>query len=262
MNDPGANLRGTVSLSSIVGDPESGVATTTYQRSPAGQNTWTAAAASWDTTAVADGLYDLRVVVTNGAGTTTSSSIVANRRVDNTAPTATMDNPGTPIAGTVTLTSTAGDGGSGLSTATFQYSTWEAGLGRRSTPTRAVPFSINWDTTAVTDGRYSLRVIVTDVAGNSTTSSTVTNRKISEPPAARQHHVTRELHRTRPLRARSRSRRRQCPPAVPADNVEFFRCDDASANCSTGNFDFDRLDFTPLHGRRGCKPRSRREPGR
>ena len=110
-------------LTSTTGDPESGVATVTYQRSPAGLNTWTANASSWNTTGVADGLYDLRVAVTSNAGTTTNSALVANRRVDNTAPSASMDDPGSPLSDIVPLTSTASDvSGSGLDTATFQYS--------------------------------------------------------------------------------------------------------------------------------------------
>lgn len=41
---------------------------------------------AYNTTFVADGLYDLRAIVTDRAGRTTTSAVVANRRVDNTAP--------------------------------------------------------------------------------------------------------------------------------------------------------------------------------
>ena len=68
MNDPGAYLKGTVNLTSTTGDAGSGVATVTYQRSPAGAGTWTDVSATWNTTSVADGLYDLRVRVTDNAG--------------------------------------------------------------------------------------------------------------------------------------------------------------------------------------------------
>src|SRR5439155_11429408 len=52
--DPGANLRATATLSSTTADTGgSGVATVTYQRSPAGANTWTnIPTAAWDTTTV------------------------------------------------------------------------------------------------------------------------------------------------------------------------------------------------------------------
>ncbi len=234
MNDPGANLRGTVTLTSASSDPESGVASVTYQRSPAGAGTWTTIPAGWDTTSVVDGLYDLRVVVTNGAGTSTNSAIVANRRVDNTAPAATMDNPGTPLSGTVTLTATASDGGSGLNTATFQYSLNGTGPWTTIAIDPSAPFSVNWDTTTVADSRYHLRVIVTDVAGNTTTSAPVLNRQVQNNPPF--------VDITSPgnyINAGSPS-----PFTITANavgdpsvaNVEFFRCDNTSVNCSSGSF--------------------------
>jgi hypothetical protein len=242
MTDPGANLRGTVALASVTSDPESGIATVTYQRSPAGAGTWTATPASWDTTGVADGLYDLRVVVTNGAGTSTTSAIVANRRVDNTAPAATMDNPGSPLSGTVTLTATASDGGSGLDTATFQYSLQGTGPWTTLGSDPSAPFSVNWDTTSVSDGRYHLRVIVTDVAGNTTTSASVVNRQVQNNPPY--------VDITSPgsyINAASPSPFTITANAVAAPgiaNVEFFRCDNTSVNCSTGSFVSLGIDLT------------------
>ena len=67
-----------------------------FQRSPAGAGTWTTIGAAdttspysvnWDTTAVADGLYDLRVITTDNVGNTFTSALVTNVRVDNTLPT-------------------------------------------------------------------------------------------------------------------------------------------------------------------------------
>ena len=70
MDDPGTPLRGTVSLTRLrLGDAGgSGVASLTFQRSPAGAGTWTTwtrtrarpTRVSFDTTGVTDGLYDLR----------------------------------------------------------------------------------------------------------------------------------------------------------------------------------------------------------
>ncbi len=244
IDDPGTNLRGTVVLTSTTGDPESGVATVTYQHSPAGLNTWTANASSWNTTGVADGLYDLRVAVTSNAGTTTNSALVANRRVDNTAPSASMDDPGSPLSGIVPLTSTASDvSGSGLDTATFQYSYQGTGPWTTIGTDSSAPFGLDWDTNAGLDGRYNLRVIVTDVAGNSTTSSTVTNRKVQNLPPF--------IDITSPgnyINAASPS-----PFTITVttealqfgvDHVEFFRCTDASVNCSTGTFASIGVDFT------------------
>ena len=159
LDDPGANLRGTVSLSGSGSDPGgSGVASLTFQRSPAGAGTWTTVdtdtgspySVSFDTTGVSDGLYDLRVIVTDVAGNQTTSAAVANRRVDNTAPTASVDDPGANLRGTVTLTSTASDSGSGVGTRTYQHS--PAGAGTWTTTPAA------FDTTGVSDGLYDLRV--------------------------------------------------------------------------------------------------------
>ena len=71
----GADIGGTVVLASDSADAGgSGVATVVFQRSPAGAGTWTSQAASWDTTAQADGDYDLRVVTTDGAGNSFTSA--------------------------------------------------------------------------------------------------------------------------------------------------------------------------------------------
>src|SRR5207302_7634176 len=73
-----------------------GRASAQFQRSPAGAGTWTNIGAadttspysvSWDTTAVGDGLYDLRVVTSDNVGNTFTSALVTNVRVDNTKPT-------------------------------------------------------------------------------------------------------------------------------------------------------------------------------
>jgi hypothetical protein len=86
LTDPGASLHGTVDLTANAADAASGVDSLTYQASPAGAEQWTDVAASWDTTMVADGLYDLRVVVSDRAGNTTASAPIQERRVDNAAP--------------------------------------------------------------------------------------------------------------------------------------------------------------------------------
>jgi hypothetical protein len=93
INDPGAYLSGTVSLTANASDGGSGVDTVSFERSPAGAGAWTAVAASWNTTGVADGLYDLRVIVTDNAGNSTTSAPVTDRRVDNTRPSLTASTP-------------------------------------------------------------------------------------------------------------------------------------------------------------------------
>src|SRR5262249_55642852 len=141
-------------------------ASVAFQRSPAGAGTWTTVStdtaspfsASLDTTALADGLYDLRLVATDGAGNSTVSAVVHSRRVDNTKPSLTLANPCSPGRATVTLSATASDGGSGLAGVDYQYS--PAGQAAWVTTPSA------WNTAALADGHYDVRAVATDNAGN------------------------------------------------------------------------------------------------
>jgi CSLREA domain-containing protein len=85
----GGNVRFDVSAS----DGESGIEHLEAQTSPSGANTWTTRARgtdvlSWNTTNVADGTYDVRVVALDVAGNSTPSASIS-LTVDNTAPTIT-----------------------------------------------------------------------------------------------------------------------------------------------------------------------------
>ncbi|HZB41224.1 MAG TPA: Ig-like domain-containing protein, partial [Ilumatobacter sp.] len=164
-----ADVRGTIALTSSSADGGSGVATVQFQRSPAGSGTWTNQAASFDTTSVTDGQYDLRVVTTDNAGNTFTSSAVTVR-VDNTLPTGSVTGPagGADIRGTIALTRDSADAGSGVATVQFQRSPNGAGTWTN----QAAAF----DTTSVADGQYDLRVVTTDGAGNAFTSSPITLR--------------------------------------------------------------------------------------
>jgi large repetitive protein len=184
----GANVRGSaVAVSSDSADSGSGVASAQFQRSPAGAGTWTNIggadttspySVSWDTTAVADGLYDLRVVTTDNAGNTFTSALVTNVRVDNTSPTGSITAPsdGADVRGNVAVGSDSADSGSGVASANFQRSPTGAGTWMTIATDSSSPYSVNWDTTAVADGLYDLRVITTDNVGNSFTSALVTVR--------------------------------------------------------------------------------------
>ncbi len=163
----------------------SGVASAQFQISPAGAGTWsnlgaadtlTPFATTWDTTAFADGLYDLRVIATDNVGNALTSATVANVRVDNTAPTG-VDH-GTcrqrvrerhERRGVGEL---RGHGGSGVASAQFQISphgldTW-SNLGAADTTT---PYGVTWNSTTSANGQYDLRVLTTDRAGNTFTSA-------------------------------------------------------------------------------------------
>jgi Bacterial Ig domain len=187
MTDPGAYLAGTtVALSATGTDGGSGVANVKIQRSPAGAGTWTDVCTdtsspygcTFDSTAVSDGLYDFRAITTDNAGNTTTSSTVANRRVDNTAPTAGLTDPGSPLRQTVTLNATGTDGGSGVLNVAIQRAPTGTSTWTTICTDTTSPYSCSWNTTGVSDGGYDLRAVTTDNAGNSTNSSTVSNRVV------------------------------------------------------------------------------------
>src|SRR5207237_6058735 len=85
-----------------------GVDTTTYEYSADG-TTWATTPASWNTPAITDGIYQLHVVVTDKAGNSKTSTVVANVKVDNSVPTTSQDDPGQYLRQTVTLTGSAAD---------------------------------------------------------------------------------------------------------------------------------------------------------
>jgi hypothetical protein len=109
LTDPGTPLRGTVALSATAAS-DRGIASVRFQTSPAGAGTWTDACTdtvapftcSFDTTTVADGLRDVRAVALDSAGYSRTAS-VGSRRIDNTAPTTSLTDPGTPLTGSVSL---------------------------------------------------------------------------------------------------------------------------------------------------------------
>jgi hypothetical protein len=191
-------VRGTIALASTTADPTtnsyaSGVdpATLTYQYSADGI-TWATIAtpAAWDTTAVTDGIYQMQVLVTDFAGNTTTSALVANVKIDNTPPVTAQDDPGQYLRGTIALTGTAADPldpqnqpGSGVDHVDFQVSPTGAEhvddrrhrRRPRRTRCRSTP-------TTLTDGHYDFRTVATDVAGNQSTATPVTNRLVDNTP--------------------------------------------------------------------------------
>lgn len=90
VEDPGPFLTGTVAVHAIASST-AGITSVRIQRAPSGSSAWsdicTDAVApyscAWDTTTATDGPYDLRGILTDGAGTQTTSATVAARQVDN-----------------------------------------------------------------------------------------------------------------------------------------------------------------------------------
>jgi hypothetical protein len=107
------------------------------------------------------------------AGTPTVSNVA---KVDTTAPTGTLTAPAAgTTGGNVSLTSTtaADTGGSGLASVTFQEAPNGSTTYSDIATDTSSPYSAIWDTTTVANGAYNLRAVITDLAGNSTTTATV-----------------------------------------------------------------------------------------
>jgi hypothetical protein len=185
LSDPGNPLKGAITLTATASD-SSGIASVRVQYKLAGGGTWndgcSAGAAPYSctltTNALPDDVYDLRVLAADPAGNATASASLTGRRIDNTAPSVTMGDPGAFIRGTVTLTATAADAGAGVATLRIQRAptgsaTWTDVCGGA-----AVPASCPLNTTTLAEGGYDLRAIATDGAGHVTTSALVSNRVI------------------------------------------------------------------------------------
>jgi hypothetical protein len=186
ITDPGSPLRGTITLSGTATDSGSGVASVQMQYAPAGTTTWTTACADttspyscgFNTAAIPDGLYDLRVLATDVVGNGAASPVVAARRIDNTGPAVSVNDPGANLRGTVTISAFASDPGTGVASVTIQRAPTGSGAWTTVCTDVTSGYSCSLNTTTLTDGGYDFRAIATDVAGNSTTSAILANRLV------------------------------------------------------------------------------------
>ncbi len=182
---PGAVVRGSVPLTATLSNASADADySVRMERAPAGTSTWTTActksaapySCAWATSGAANGRYDLRAVATSSTRTPISP-VVEDVLVDNVAPSVTMQDPGTPLRGTVTLAATAADTHSGVARVVIRYALADSGTYRDVCIDTTAPYSCQVDTTTLANGTYSFRAVATDVAGSSTTS-TVGNRVI------------------------------------------------------------------------------------
>jgi hypothetical protein len=189
--NPGTYVRGIVSLGGTATDAGSGIASMTLNGRGVGAGAWVTVCTSttspltctYDTATIPDGAYEVQLVVTDNAGNTTTTPTVTPINVDNTAPTVTMTDPGTPLSGTDPLSSTTADA-SGIASVQYQYKTSAGTVWTNACLASTTPFTCNFNTASVADGLYDFRAIATDLAGNQTTSASVTNRRIDNtaPP--------------------------------------------------------------------------------
>ena len=88
-----------------------------------------------------------------------------------------MTDPGSPLSGTVNLTATAADSGSNITSVRIERAAAGSTTWTEICTDTVAPFGCAWNTVSLADGLYDLRAVATDVAGNTTTSATVANRR-------------------------------------------------------------------------------------
>jgi hypothetical protein len=172
LGDPGTNLSGTVSLTASASD-STGVQSVRFERSPAGAATWTTIdtdtvapyAVDVVTKALDDGFYDLRAVAVDAAGNIAASTLLT-RRVDNTAPTASVAAAQIFARSPIGLSVSASDDGSGIASVTFERSPRGTGAWVTIGTTSAPPYAGIFDPAGLAEGAYDIRAVITDAAGN------------------------------------------------------------------------------------------------
>lgn len=189
LTDPGTPLSGTRTFTASAADDHSGVARVQIQYARTGSTAWTTLctvedapySCRFDTTTLAGGAYSFRAIATDEAGTSTTSTAITNRVIDNTIASVSIEDPGPFLTGTVPLNaaanSTAGVGSVRIQTAPTGTTAWTT----RCTDTTA-PYTCDWDTRTTVDGLYDLRAVLTDGTGKETISATVTGRRVDNNP--------------------------------------------------------------------------------
>jgi len=136
--------------------------------------------ASWDVDP--DGNRALRAVASNGAET---GSDVINVTIDRTDPTRALTAPadGAFVAATLTLSATAADEGSGVESVVFERRPGGGAGWTTIASDASPPYAVEWDSSGLSDGDHDLRVVATDVAGNSAPSAPRSVKIDNSPPA-------------------------------------------------------------------------------
>lgn len=185
LTNPGDAIRGSVTLAATASDAETGVANVVIMYAPSASTTWTTIctdttapySCALNTATLPEDYFDLRAVATDNSGYS-AESLIEGVLVDNTAPTGSLNAIASPMAGVVTLGATATDAGSGVASVTIQRAPTGGTTFTTICTDIDLPYSCRFDTTQVPDGFYDFRAIVTDAAGNTTTTAKVTNRAV------------------------------------------------------------------------------------
>ena len=284
----GAYVSGAVAVDASATDgaapPASGVSAVRFEVKPAGAGAYSVFGTqtapvfgstyrqTLATTALADGLAELRVVVTDVAGNEATSAL-STINVDNDAPVVTLDDPGAAVGASVGLTATSS---ADTTDVTFRYRPVGSGVaGTAIGSDSTAPFAVTWTTAPAAEQQWELIAVATDGGGNVTTSAprtvlvdrTQPTGSVTAPVGRRQ----RRRACGRPGRDRVGHRRLGCGPRrVAGEGVRrrqlHHRCERRERSLRR-NLGLDpgprrrRRDPRPRHGRRRQHPHDRRGAG-
>ena len=169
----GATVSGTVA---VTASASAGAGVASVQFKLDGSNLGSAVTSSpysinWNTTAASNGSHTLTAVVTANGGTTATSSpvtVTVNNGVSPPTVSLTAPTAGATVSGTIAVTASAG---AGAGVASVQFKLDGSDLGSAVT---ASPYTINWNTTSVSNGSHTLTATVTANGGATATSSPIT----------------------------------------------------------------------------------------
>ncbi|MDP9255083.1 MAG: Ig-like domain-containing protein [Actinomycetota bacterium] len=191
----GALLHGTTGLTASAADV-GGVASVKFEQSSDGGAHWSPIStdstgpswtANWNTTGL-DGAFSVHAVITDAVGNTPFTTPSVAVTLDNTAPTVVLGGlaNNAKVSGSVPLSATAADTGSGMASVQFGWQAYPAGGGYTNigSAVTAEPYTKPFDTTAVSDGVYEIRALATDVATNTQGNSVIAVLIDNQPPNA------------------------------------------------------------------------------
>lgn len=176
----GSTVGGTVSVTAAASSPNGIDSVRIEARVSAGffatvcTDTTSPYSCAWDTTALF-GAHELRAVLTEAGGATITSTTVAVD-VSNTVGTVSIASPTSAIVTGVATVSVIAFSPSGVQAVTVQTSPRNEGTWTTACTARLSggAYSCSWDTTAIVNGLYDVRAVMTQTSGPPVTSAVVT----------------------------------------------------------------------------------------
>ncbi|QIG41132.1 signal peptidase I [Microbacterium sp. 4R-513] len=192
--DPGDFAVGSVTLATTLQNTGAGPYAVRVEYAVAGTGAWTALCTNlaspyscvWNTaskTFTNGESYDLRSAATYN-GVTTYSNVVADVLVDNSAPTVSIVDPGSPLRGTITLAANASDGQSGVAKVVIQYAPSGTSNWTDACTLTLPPYTCRFGTTALANGSYIFRAVATDASGQVASSAPTSARTVDNSVAS------------------------------------------------------------------------------